>query len=50
MKMVGDSIGRQYYREVSEGKLRSTYGLTKEDTVKIMEANITEYNMTVSMR
>lgn len=45
MKMVGDSIGRQYYREVSEGNFRSTYGLTKEDTVKIMEANITEYNI-----
>ena len=45
MKMVGDSIGRQYYREVSEGNFRTTYGLTKEDTVKIMEANITEYNI-----
>ena len=28
-----------------KGNFRSTYGLTKEDTVKIMEANITEYNI-----
>ena len=27
MKMVGDSIGRQYYREVSEGNFRTTYDL-----------------------
>ena len=35
MTVVGDSIGRQYYREVAEGNFRPSYGLTKEDTVKI---------------
>ena len=45
MKVVGDSIGRQYYKEVSEGNFRTSYGLTKEDTVKIEKANIQEYNI-----
>ena len=35
MTVVGDSIGRQYYREVAEGNFRPSYGLTKEDTIKI---------------
>lgn len=45
MIVVGDSIGRQYYREVAEGNFRSPYGLTKEDTVKIEKADIHEYNV-----
>lgn len=45
MKVVGDSVGRQYYREVSEGSFRAPYGLTKEDTLKIEKANIREYNI-----
>lgn len=45
MTVVGDSIGRQYYREVSEGNFRSTYGLTKEDTLKIEKADIRTYNI-----
>lgn len=45
MRLVGDSIGRQYYKEVAEGNFRSTYGLTKEDTIKIKTANIDEYNI-----
>ena len=45
MTVVGDSIGRQYYREVAEGNFRPSYGLTKEDTVKIEKADIHEYNV-----
>lgn len=45
MTVVGDSIGRQYYREVAEGNFRASYGLTKEDTVKIEKADIHEYNV-----
>lgn len=45
MKVLGDSIGRQYYREVAEGNFRPSYGLSKEDTVKIESADILEYNV-----
>ena len=45
MTLVGDSIGRQYYREVAEGNFRPSYGLTKEDTIKIEKADIYEYNV-----
>ena len=45
MTVVGDSIGRQYYREVAEGNFRPSYGLTKEDTIKIEKADIYEYNV-----
>ncbi len=45
MKVLGDSIGRQYYREVAEGNFRPSYGLSKEDTVKIERADIQEYNV-----
>ncbi len=45
MTVVGDSIGRQYYREVAEGNFRPSYGLTKEDTIKIEKADIHEYNV-----
>ena len=31
MKVLGDSIGRQYYKEVAEGNFRASYGLTKEE-------------------
>ncbi len=45
MKVLGDSIGRQYYQEVAEGNFRPSYGLSKEDTVKIESADIQEYNV-----
>ncbi|WP_027324517.1 LptF/LptG family permease [Bacteroides pyogenes] len=45
MKIIGDSVGRQYYLEMSEGVFRSPYGLSKEDTIKIKEANIRNYNI-----
>lgn len=45
MKVLGDSIGRQYYREVAEGNFRPSYGLSKEDTVKLESADIQEYNV-----
>lgn len=44
MKLVGDSVGRQYYLELSEGAFRQPYGLSEEDTVKIKEANLRDYN------
>ncbi|HJD74888.1 MAG TPA: LptF/LptG family permease [Bacteroides reticulotermitis] len=45
MTVLGDSIGRQYYQEISDGNFRAPYGLTKEDTTKIMQADIRSYNM-----
>ena len=45
MKVLGDCMGRQYYREVAEGNFRPSYGLSKEDTVKIESADIQEYNV-----
>lgn len=45
MKVLGDSIGRQYYQEISDGNYRVPYGLTKEDSTKIMEANIRSFNV-----
>ena len=45
MKLVGDSIGRQYYTEVSQGNFRPSYTLSKEDTIKIEEADIRTYNV-----
>ncbi len=45
MTVLGDSIGRQYYKEVAEGNFRPSYGLTKEDTAKIEKADIQEYNV-----
>ena len=45
MTVVGDSIGRQYYREVAEGNFRPSYGLTKEDTVKIEKPDFHEYSL-----
>lgn len=45
MVVVGDSVGRQYYREVAEGSFRPPYGLTKEDTLKIEKAEIGDYNI-----
>lgn len=45
MTVVGDSIGRQYYREVAEGNFRSSYSLTKEDTAKIEKADIRAFNV-----
>ncbi len=37
MALVGDSIGRKYYQEISESNFRPSYKLTKADTVKITE-------------
>lgn len=45
MVVVGDSVGRQYYREVAEGSFQAPYGLTKEDTLKIEKADIRDYNI-----
>lgn len=44
MTLVGDSIGRLYYKEVSEGNFRTPYGLTREDTVRIENEDIRQYN------
>lgn len=45
MKVLGDSLGRQFYKEVSESNFRAPTGLTKGDTVKIETANIQEFNI-----
>lgn len=45
MRVVGDSIGRQYYREMADGNFRAPYGLSKEDTVKIRKADLLAYNV-----
>lgn len=45
MRVVGDSIGRQYYREMADGNFRVPYGLSKEDTVKIRKADLLAYNV-----
>lgn len=45
MRVVGDSIGRQYYREMADGNFRAPYGLSKEDTVKIRKADLLAYKV-----
>ena len=45
MKVLGDSIGRQYFVEASKGPYRTAVGLTKEDTLKMQEAQIRDYNV-----
>lgn len=45
MTVLGDSLGRQYYKEASNGIYRTAGGLTKEDTVKMAEARIQDYNV-----
>lgn len=45
MTVLGDSIGRQYYKEASNGTYKTAIGLTKEDTVKIAEARVEDYNV-----
>ncbi|WP_455586563.1 LptF/LptG family permease [Bacteroides sp.] len=45
MKHVGDSIGRRYYNEAIGGVYSFPSGLSKEDTIKIEQANIESYNV-----
>lgn len=45
MTALGDSIGRQYYKEASSGPYRTAYGLTKEDTLKITQARVNGVNV-----
>jgi lipopolysaccharide export system permease protein len=45
MRVRGDSIGRQYYKELADGTLNPGYHLSKEDTVRIEEADMKEYNV-----
>ena len=45
MTVLADSIGRQYYIEASKGPYRTAAGLTKEDTLKMEEARIGDYNV-----
>ncbi len=44
MQVLGDSVGRNYYREIINGALRMPT-LTKEDTVKVESANMREFNI-----
>ena len=45
MKYVGDSIGRQYYKEAIGGVYSRPTGLSREDTLKIERANMSLYNV-----
>ena len=45
MKYVGDSIGRQYYKEAIGGVYSLPTGLSKDDTLKIERADIRLYNV-----
>lgn len=45
MTVLGDSIGRQYYKEMAEGNFRSSYKLTKEDTIRIDSVDIRDYDV-----
>lgn len=45
MNVLGDSIGRQYYQELSKGTYSSSYTLSRQDTFKIREAQIGHYNI-----
>ena len=45
MVVQGDSIGRQYYLEASSGAYRKPTDLSKEDTLKIVEADFGTYNL-----
>ena len=45
MTVLADSIGRQYFVEASKGPYRTAVGLTKEDTLKMQEAQIRDYNV-----
>ncbi len=45
MTVVGDSIGRSYYRDITKGPLMVPAPRDKEDTLKIEKANLREYNV-----
>lgn len=45
MKLAGDSIGRQYYQELSATTYGPVTGLTKQDTVKILKENLRTYDI-----
>ena len=45
MTVLGDSIGRQYYKEMAEGNFRSSYKLTKEDTIRIDSVDVRDYDV-----
>ena len=45
MTHYGDSIGRQYFKEAMGGAYSQPSGLSKNDTLRIAEANIASYNV-----
>lgn len=45
MTVLSDSIGRMYFNEALNGPYRTAPNLSKEDTLRIAEANIGEYNV-----
>ena len=45
MTVINDSVGRKYYNETKLGIYQIAHGLTKEDTLKIEEAPLNEYNI-----
>ena len=45
MKVLGDSIGRQYYKGSGRRRFPCVLRIDKEDTAKIEKADIQEYNV-----
>ena len=45
MNILGDSIGRTYYKEMAGSAYNSKFGLTREDTLKIKTANLRVYDL-----
>lgn len=45
MKLAGDSIGRQYFKELSATTYSPVNGLTKQDTAKILKEDLRAYNI-----
>lgn len=45
MKVLGDSIGRSYYTEMSKGAYSLPYGLNHQDSLKVEQANLNDYSV-----
>ncbi|MDR0938765.1 MAG: LptF/LptG family permease [Mediterranea sp.] len=45
IKIWGDSVGRQYYNDLSDAALRPSYTLVKADSSRIEEADISAYDI-----
>ena len=45
MQVLSDSIGKEYYKELSKGTFAPPSGLTAADTLKIKKADLKKYNI-----